>query len=60
MDNSRGCTNEDVQFGNKLRKKHQCWVQTNIMSQHDYFIKGLYVLSPPFFFHMNEFWNNYF
>jgi hypothetical protein len=28
------------------------------MNQHDKFRKGLQVLFPQFFFHMNGFWNN--
>jgi hypothetical protein len=30
------------------------------MSQHDYLRKGVHVFLPNFFFHMNEFWNNFF
>jgi hypothetical protein len=46
MDNSKRCTNEDVEFGNKLREKINVGCKKNTMNQHDYFKKGLHVLPP--------------
>jgi hypothetical protein len=50
MDNSKKLTNEDVEFGNKLRKKTNVGCKQNTMSHHDYFRKGLHVLFPQFVF----------